>query len=82
LLSEIVVWWPPKASTIFLFFCHLIQQPKQRDGVLPHRHRLRAISPYPIALARFQLVVVFPHPLEAIETQGPVAISILIRHYI
>jgi hypothetical protein len=82
LLCEIVDWRPPKATTNFVLFifCPLIRWQKRCDSVLLHRHRPALPLPqlYPIAWADIRLVVVSPHSLEAIESQGPVAPSIFI----
>jgi hypothetical protein len=45
----------------------------------PHRNRpaCRLSQLYPIVVADFWLVVAFPHPEEAIETDGAIALSFL-----
>jgi hypothetical protein len=73
LLRLFIDWGPPKTTTKFdfLIFCPLFWWPKRCTSVLPHRQDW----------ADSQLVVASPHPLEAIENQGPVAlVSVFIFH--
>ena len=83
LLCAIIDWWPPNAAINFVLFifCPLTRRPKRCDSVLPRRDRPASRLPqlYHIASADFRLIVASPHPTEAIETQGSVALSIF-RH--
>jgi hypothetical protein len=82
LLCLVLNWGPPKTTTNFgfLIFCPLIQQQKQCNSILPHHQRPALPLPrlYSFDCANSWLVVVSLHPLEAIENQGPVALSVLI----
>ena len=82
LLCLFIDWGPPKTTTnfVFLIFCPLIRQLKRCDSVHPHLQcpAILFTRLYSVGCADSRLVVVSPHPLEAIENQGPVALSFFI----
>jgi hypothetical protein len=62
----------------FIYFCPIIRWPKRCGSSLPYRHRTARRLPkiYSIISADFRLVVASAHLAEAIEIQGPIALSI------
>ena len=82
LLCLFVDWGPPKTTTnfVFLIFCPLFRWPNRCASVLLHRQRpaLPFTTLYSVDCANSWLVVVSPHPLEAIKNRGPVTLSLFL----
>ncbi len=62
------------------FFLPEIRWPEKLDGVVPYRHRpaRRLSQVYANDAAEFRLVVASSYAAGAIESQGPIALSIFI----
>ena len=70
----------PQRILSYLFFCPKIRWPNRLNSVHPHlpRHARYLSQIYLNNTVTIQLVVGSSHPAEAIETHGPIALSIFI----